>query len=548
MKLNLVFLFFAASFVLSDKEIRENCKHVDSFWKDKRRDFKERSFQDIIVEKNLIGQGFQGKVYKTDYGKVPIAIKVSYVLNERDIRMPTNELYIYMKLNNFFDKPFMYDCMYVNNSKNQISEVFFMLERVGKNLGSSTSPFKLPDFKIHLKGWISIAEIMMKLAHLGIIHGDLRPQNILYDDKTRAYTLIDYGLSCLEGTKLSVINLETNPPEQNRDIDGVLLHCFRQIDIWQYFTVIADIYLPGRILQLFEGISYESCTEKHMSYLCVDTMRKNFVRYTPFLSERFKNFVLKGLNFDPKDRYQNFMEVIKELNKIYAIETSKGQNKQKENKIPITVIKNDQNFPKTDKKNLTERLPFIEIPVEVINAPYEDKKQKQPFTVIPVKIVNASPDEPKEKTFSSKILIDVQQRTSQYMKVKIKKSEHQPNYFQLKPKVFQMEEVKPQNNDMNYHQKVEKTYTIVPMEIEDRQNEVEIQTLQIQEPNQTLKRRKSKSKSKENLKKIKNDPNVYFQKGEHEKFIDNFFKDRPKRRAKLATAKLWEGVVKDKKV
>lgn len=159
---------------------------------------------------------------------------------------------------------------------------------------------------------VSIAKQVCKglaEAHnLGVIHRDLKPQNIMID-RGGNVRIMDFGLARsrrskgITGAGVMLGTPEYISPEQaeTKDVD-------HRTDIYSLGVILYEM-VTGRLP--FEGETAISIAMKHKSEIPQDPSK-----YNPQIPEDLNNVVLKCLEKDPENRYQSVREIYDELEKI----------------------------------------------------------------------------------------------------------------------------------------------------------------------------------------------------------------------------------------
>jgi serine/threonine protein kinase len=159
---------------------------------------------------------------------------------------------------------------------------------------------------------VSIAKQVCKgltEAHnLGVIHRDLKPQNIMIDRGGNA-RIMDFGLARLisakgiTGAGVMLGTPEYISPEQaeTKDVD-------HRTDIYSLGVILYEM-VTGRLP--FEGETAISIAMKHKSEVPRDP-----TNYNPQIPQDLSNVILKCMEKDPENRYQSVREIQDELEKI----------------------------------------------------------------------------------------------------------------------------------------------------------------------------------------------------------------------------------------
>ena len=159
----------------------------------------------------------------------------------------------------------------------------------------------------------AIAGAVQEANTAGILHLDIKPQNILFDEVSNQPLLTDFGLARLfqEGTGENAIagTLGYMAPEQamGSRVDP-------RTDV---FGLGATLYylLTGRVP--YEGVSLPYTDKQREQW-----QAKSPRTYNRNITVQLEKICLKCLEIDPKDRYQNCQELAEALQRFTEVEDS----------------------------------------------------------------------------------------------------------------------------------------------------------------------------------------------------------------------------------
>jgi len=185
-----------------------------------------------------------------------------------------------------------------------------------------------------------IAEGLAEAHRLGVVHRDLKPQNVMIDKDGNA-KIMDFGIARslhtkgVTGTGVIIGTPEYMAPEQaeGRDID-------HRVDIYALGAILFEM-VTGRVP--FEGTTPLSIVIKHRSEPPADPQTINAQ-----ISAGLSRIILKCLEKKREDRYQSTVEVLEDLT---AVELG----------LPVTRQTTARTKPATDR---TKPLPDREITVK----------------------------------------------------------------------------------------------------------------------------------------------------------------------------------------
>ena len=155
-----------------------------------------------------------------------------------------------------------------------------------------------------------ICSALVACRRLNIIHRDIKPQNIFVSQDGK-YKLGDFGIARIaEKTSSATARI------------GTYTYMAPEVYNGERYSSVADIYSLGMVL-------YWLLNERRAPFVSINTARgkedalRRRMNGEPILApkngaEKLKQIVLKATAFDPKDRYQNAEEMLREIEKLNA--------------------------------------------------------------------------------------------------------------------------------------------------------------------------------------------------------------------------------------
>jgi len=146
-------------------------------------------------------------------------------------------------------------------------------------------------------------------AHrLGVVHRDLKPQNIMVDEEGNA-RIMDFGIArSVKGKGVTGAGVMVGTPEYMSPEQAEVKEVDQRSDIYSLGVILYEL-LTGRVP--FEGETPLGIAMKHKS-----EMPKNPRELNPQIPEEFSRVILRCMEKDKGKRYQNVGEVRSELDRI----------------------------------------------------------------------------------------------------------------------------------------------------------------------------------------------------------------------------------------
>ena len=155
----------------------------------------------------------------------------------------------------------------------------------------------------------------LESAHAeNVVHRDLKPQNVLIDQQDNAF-ILDFGLARTIETGATLAGEMMGTPRymSPEQAEGLAI------------DHRSDLYAIGLILyEMVTGdLPFESQTVMQAMYQRVTQPPKNPKLLNPDLPDRFVAVILKCLEKDPAQRYQNAAELLRELDTAFGPDETK---------------------------------------------------------------------------------------------------------------------------------------------------------------------------------------------------------------------------------
>jgi eukaryotic-like serine/threonine-protein kinase len=155
---------------------------------------------------------------------------------------------------------------------------------------------------------IQIGEALHEAHNHGIVHRDVKPENIMVNSKNQI-KVMDFGLAKLKGslkltrTSSTVGTLAYMAPEQIQggEIDA-------RGDIFSFGIVLFEM-LTGQL-------PFRGEHEAAMMYSIMNEEPESVLKYRPDLSPELDRIDHRALEKDPEDRYQSIADMVSELRKV----------------------------------------------------------------------------------------------------------------------------------------------------------------------------------------------------------------------------------------
>ena len=185
----------------------------------------------------------------------------------------------------------------------------------GKSLDKKYSPDKALDEALGLDIIIQIAQALQAASEINLIHGDVKPANIMIDEKGGA-KLVDFGLATFGGGRAADGAAFGTPyyvaPEQvqRKSID-------HRTDI---YSLGATLFHILACLPPFPGKTMKEVLQARLK-----KPAPNLRTIRPSLHAETTAAVAKMLQRKPADRYDSYEELLKDLRHAHALVTGKAK-------------------------------------------------------------------------------------------------------------------------------------------------------------------------------------------------------------------------------
>ncbi len=254
-----------------------------------------------------LGQGGMGKVYKVFDRKINDVVALKLIrpeisLSEKAVERFKNELRIARKIAH------RHVCRMYDVGEQGFSHFITMEYVPGEDLkafirrAGQITPAKAVTLAQQ------VAEGLAEAHRLGVVHRDLKPQNIMIDKQGNS-RIMDFGIARIqEGDGLTGTGAIIGTPEYMSPEQAELKEVDQRTDIYALGVVLFEM-VTGKVP--FEGQTPLSIALKHRS-----VPPQNPRELNPHIPPALAEVILKCLAKDPAKRYQNTGELVADLNSI----------------------------------------------------------------------------------------------------------------------------------------------------------------------------------------------------------------------------------------
>lgn len=270
----------------------------------------------------ILGRGVFGEVIKCQDKRTYMDRAIKIIKNEiRYTKAAENEISILLKLKKGNISPYI---VYMHEYFKYRGHMFIVFDHLYKNMYEIIQSNRYKGFPIDqcIDYGAQLAEGLKFIHNLGIIHCDLKPENIMFKNKSlNEIIIIDFGLSyTTHKMMMDLSNAKINSPSYNskfyvqsryyRSVETVLyLSKDTNIDIWSYGAILYEMLFgkplfpakSGKLLETIVGVIGYPPLEfaNEFNIAC------KFSCYDLFEDRRDTNYFLDNMKYEKKTKYIN---------------------------------------------------------------------------------------------------------------------------------------------------------------------------------------------------------------------------------------------------
>jgi len=216
-----------------------------------------------------------------------------------------------------------------------------LITGVGAGLAPARATARVaPTIKEIINITTQICEGLSKAHEAGIIHRDIKPQNILIDKDGRV-KILDFGLAKLRveangyspsitkiGTTMGTTNYMSPEQAMGKEID-------HRTDIWSLGVILYEM-ITGQL-------PFKGDYEQAVIYSIINEDPESLLNIKPKLPAELNQIIIKTMEKNPRQRYQNIDEIKTDLHALNLIRKpnhpikEKNMDKSKKSRKTLTI-------------------------------------------------------------------------------------------------------------------------------------------------------------------------------------------------------------------
>lgn len=180
----------------------------------------------------------------------------------------------------------------------------------GVRMDNAVDSDNLPPASFVMKWTREIADALQHIYNAGYLYRDLKPQNIIIENKTNSIKIIDFGLAKALDEPIDDNHIVEGSPEYNITPER---SSFQKEDVY------SEIYSLGMVMYFcftgkpfFYSESAHDLVNLHKHKLRVRDVSSKLINVDPKICKMIEKMIKKN----PMDRYISYDDFIKDLNKI----------------------------------------------------------------------------------------------------------------------------------------------------------------------------------------------------------------------------------------
>ena len=278
----------------------------------------------VVKKKAILGMGAFGKVYEVYFGEDKGNTYALKMIPKKDtfLKIIKNEQRIIDLLNTVYPNCTNNILCYIDIASDD-KYIYLLSEKLEHDLIDYIEMKNLDqkDFleKVEIiHHWIlQILTGLQSLHAVDIIHRDIKPDNILTDDKGKIVKIADFGLACLKTECEGYVgSLPYAHPkvlfDENKEMKWLKIFDVYAVAVMAYQLLFED-YLDEKLLI---ELQREQRKDSNFSYAKIETMLKKEIKRMLNSKQEFLKDIIQNTNDNQKENVKKMTQLVKFIKKF----------------------------------------------------------------------------------------------------------------------------------------------------------------------------------------------------------------------------------------